>query len=151
MAKTLEKLVKERQKQAKKKKLYEKADLIARCLGSIDNSPSGSVIRTVVFGFKNEDFVISGAYTTSDLFFFERRYNHISVHSEGGTVFSAERRYHSFFRMPDEINSYIPGLWEGQIDSLYNVAKEKEREAREKMAREDKGPDEAELRRKFGL
>ena len=51
--------------------------------------------------------------------------------------------------MPDEINSYIPGLWEEKIGSLYNAAKEKE--AREKIAREDKGPDEAELRRKFGL
>lgn len=149
MAKTLEKLIKERKNQAKKKKIYEKADLIVRHLGSVFHSAYHSSLKTVVFKFRDEYFSINGCYHTDYSPFLKRRYGNIFVHDQDGTVFLGDRTQ-GFFRHL-EIESYIPGLWEEKIDSLYGAAKEKEREAREKIAREDKGPDEAELRRKFGF
>lgn len=146
MAKTLEKLIKERKKQAKKKKLYEKTRTIASNLGSPREggySHDQGWLSLFNYVLPRGDFVASYRRFVSNGSEHEKYSAEICF--EGKIVFSESIYYAGFVFISDRsIDAYVPGNWERTLDSLYE-------EAQKEAARARNVPDEAELKRKFGI
>ncbi len=145
MAKTLETIVKERKKQAKKKKIYEKTTAIATYLGS----PRGYGYRDHGWVLLVNDVLSRGDFVASYRHFVSSYSEHekssAEVRFKSSIVFSESIHYGEFMFIRDRsLDAYVPGDWESELDLLYE-------EAQKEAARVRTCPDEAELKRRFGL
>lgn len=111
--KTLNQLIEERERQARDRNIYEKAEAVSETLGSIFNR---SARNNLVIKYKGEfGYWVDGSK--------------LSIVFNGKTVFDAH------IAMGISIDSYIPGPWEKELEGLYKQVQEIERKAREEKQR----------------
>lgn len=146
MDKDLESKIEERKKQAEKKKIYDKAWMVATYLGdrSYYRTECGSLEQTT-HTFKNDNFLITDQYTES----------HGSDGSMGGRSIDIEYKGKKVYKgTSGGLLSYIPGDWEKKLNGLYGKAVKtiKEKEKEEKAKKENLAKkEEDEEKAKWGL
>ena len=146
MDKDLESKIEERKKQAEKKKIYDKAWMVAKYLGgrSYYRTECGSLEQTT-YTFENDNFLITDQYTES----------HGHDGSMGGRSIGIEYNGKSVYEdTSGGLRSYIPGDWEKKLNGLYGKAvkimKEKAIEEVEKNKKLEKKEEDKE-KSKWGL
>jgi colicin import membrane protein len=158
---TLEEQIKERQQDAEKKQLYDKAKLVVEKFGKFNRNEDwyhDSEVNVKVHTFNDaaEALVVNTHEVQRNV---DYSWVEVDVSFNGKKVFSA--RDHE----AGAIKSYIPGDWEKKLDTLYLaaqqiVAKEQaeaarkaaaEKAAAEKRAAEKKAAAERETRGQWGL
>jgi hypothetical protein len=155
--KTLEEKIEERQQQAEQRDIFGKAMLVAKMLGSVDNSTRiqtrDTKSLTHVFNDKasslavrhtfEEQYIssnVDGSYTDT------RR--DLSITYKGNEVFRANGA------VADSVYTYVPGPWEKNLDALQPAAIEKVREAQDRITHQEtwkKAAAEKATRAKWGL
>ena len=125
MSSDLEKKVKKRKKDAKKKKLYEKVYCIAKTLGDESDyhqSDGGvAIFGDTRYKLGQEELTLTvGDYYSPNIGSYAR------VFLKGGKIFDEFKASKEGIKnkYPSEINAYIPGSWEQKLEKLYNNAQE---------------------------
>ncbi|MBM3200374.1 hypothetical protein FJZ53_05530 [Candidatus Woesearchaeota archaeon] len=146
MNEDLESKIKERKKQAERRKISSKAWAVAKYLGdrSYYRTSDGHLEQTT-YTFEKDDFLITNEFTES--------HGHDGSMGGGSTTVDYRKKT-VFYEAGAGIISYIPGDWEKKLTKLYGQAvkaseqkAKEEEEKRKELAKQEEDKEKA----KWGL